>query len=316
MNVDQPQPRRRITDSADVPIVLVVDDSRAMRTILSRILEDAGYTVSQAENGREALEFCGRNQPDLVLLDVDMPVMDGIETLKAMRADPELATVAVLFLTARTGSEDVVAGLSLGARDYVRKPCEPAELIARVSTTMRLRAQERELLQRARDLDDLSTTDPLTGLGNRRRLDARLRQLSEQYGPQASIGVALADLDLFKTVNDSYGHAVGDSVLRIVARRLIAAAGPSATVVRWGGEEFLVVVPEAVATDLAAVGERLRSAIDETPLTVGLDEGLSVTISIGCGAGTLGSYERTVEAADGALYEAKRLGRNRVVVHE
>lgn len=309
-------PKRRTTDAPNrgTQTVLVVDDSRAMRSILSRVLEEAGFEVKEAEDGRQGLGLCRSQLPDLMLLDVDMPVMDGIETIKAMRADPELSSVPVLFLTARTNSDEAARGLELGARDYVRKPCPPDELVARVSTALRLRAQELELLEQKQRLDDLSAMDPLTGLGNRRRLTARLRELQERNGAQASIGVMMVDLDLFKSVNDTHGHGVGDTVLQVVAGRLMTAVGPTATVVRWGGEEFLVVSPQPAWSDLAAAGDQLRLAIGGTPLSVGLPEGLTVTVSVGCSSGPVGNFDATVASADAALYQAKHLGRNRVQV--
>jgi two-component system cell cycle response regulator len=309
-------PQRRATDRReDAPeTVLVVDDSRAIRTILTRTLREAGYQVAEAADGREGLEKCREILPNLVLLDIDMPVMDGIETIKSMRADPQLEAIPVLFLTARTGSEDAALGLKLGARDYVRKPCEPAELIARVSTTLRLHAQEMELMRRAEQLDDLSNTDQLTGLGNRRRLRSLLNELEQQGGAEAPIGAILMDLDLFKAVNDTHGHLIGDVVLRAVAGRLVNVGGSAATVVRWGGEEFLVVLPDLTGKELLNMGERLRMSIGSAPIAVGLDVGLNITISAGCCSGTVADFESSVESADMALYESKRLGRNRVTM--
>lgn len=162
---------RRRDDRPSVPTILVVDDSTAIRRIISRTLAETGYRVVEAQDGRAALDTCRAERPDLVLLDVDMPVMDGHTTLREMRADPELQAVPVLFLTAHTDGANAAVGLELGAQDYLRKPCEPAELTARVGRALKAKAQEDALARHARDMNKLSTTDPLTGLGNRRRME-------------------------------------------------------------------------------------------------------------------------------------------------
>lgn len=290
--------------------ILIVDDSRTIRIILSKTLRDAGLTVMEAANGREGLDLMGVHRPDMVLLDIDMPVMNGLETMTAMQGDLDLAEIPVLFLTARTGGEDVARGLDLGAQDYLRKPCESAELLARVSTTLRLRAREQKLQDRAKALDDLSARDPLTELRNRRGLSNWLADFEVRYSSDTNIGVAMLDLDRFKAVNDTYGHGVGDAVLQVVAARLKVASGGKGVVARWGGEEFLVVVPGAPDSVLFQRAEALRLSVGENPLAVGLDEPLAVTVSIGCAAGRLGTFDDIVRRADSALYIAKGLGRN------
>src|SRR5882672_4797305 len=168
---------RRREDDPAMTTILVVDDSAAIRRIISRTLVETGYRVVEAVDGRAALDACRAERPDLMLLDIDMPVMDGPTTLREIRAEPELQSLPVLFLTARTGADDVAAGLDLGAQDYLRKPCEPAELTARVARALRTKAQEDTLLRQARELNELSTTDALTGLGNRRRMEATIDEL-------------------------------------------------------------------------------------------------------------------------------------------
>ncbi len=301
--------------------VLVVDDSRTTRRILRRALVGAGYLVVEAGDGVEGLAACRSERPDLVLLDIDMPVMDGLATLEAMKADDELRSLPVLFLTARTGGTDVAAGLVLGAQDYLRKPCDPAELTARVATALRLKAQEDALREQARALTDLSSTDPLTGLGNRRRLEHQTQRLILRAGAQAAAGLLIVDVDHFKRVNDTEGHPLGDRVLRVVADRLQVALdepGPDGdrSLVRWGGEEFVVLAMGLTGAALVALGERLRLAVGRTPLTVDVGKRLDITVSVGCGSGTVGGMEALLSAADQALYEAKAGGRNRVVARD
>ena len=303
---------RRGPDRVTTPTVLVVDDSTAIRRILQRALQDAGYRVTEAADGQAALTACRADPPDLVLLDVDMPVMDGPTALAAMKDDADLADIPVLFLTARTSGTDVAAGLQLGANDYLRKPIDAAELAARVSVALRQSAQEMMLRSMAREADRLSTLDALTGLGNRRQLELATVELLATIGGAAPIGLILADIDHFKLVNDTEGHLIGDAVLRIVAARLRTTLGDQHQLVRWGGEEFVALaagLDDAVTADLA---ERLRTAICDSPFALGEDRTLAVTVSIGCVTGRLDALDDVLQAADEALYEAKRSGRNRV----
>jgi two-component system, cell cycle response regulator len=297
-----------------VPTILVVDDSNAIRRILGRALAAAGYRVIEAADGSAALDACRAEHPDLVLLDIDMPVMDGHTTLREMRADPELAAIPVLFLTARTAGTDVAAGLELGAQDYLRKPCEPAELTARVGMALRAKALEHALARQARELNELSITDALTGLGNRRSITATVDELIATRGPDCGVAVIMFDVDHFKLVNDNYGHPVGDVVLRIVAQRLRAAVDARLLLARWGGEEFLLVGVGLDAAEAFAQAEHARHVVSENPFATGIDQTIPVTVSAGCAIGTLAGFAAALEAADGALYEAKRAGRNRVLV--
>jgi two-component system cell cycle response regulator len=305
---------RRHGDRPAVATILVVDDSTAIRRIISRTLAETGYRVVEAPDGRAALEACRTERPDLVLLDVDMPVMDGHTTLREMRADPDLEAVPVFFLTAHTDGADVAAGLELGAQDYLRKPCEPAELTARVGRALKAKAREDALARHARDMNELSTTDALTGIGNRRRMKATIDELSATHGPDAVVAVIMVDVDHFKAVNDTFGHAVGDIVLRIVSARLRDNIDDPVVLARWGGEEFLVAGVGLDEADARAVAEHLRQVVSATPVATGIDQTIAVTVSVGCAMGALAEFPAALEEADKALYEAKRGGRNRVVM--
>ena len=203
-----------------------------------------------------------------MLLDVDMPVMDGPTALAAMKADADLADIPVLFLTARTSGTDVAAGLQLGASDYLRKPIDPAELAARVGVALRQSAQEKTLRGMAREADRLSTMDALTGLGNRRQLELATDELRATLGGAAPVGLIIADIDHFKQVNDTEGHLVGDAVLRIVAARLRTTLGDQHQLVRWGGEEFVALAAGLDDAAVADLAERLRAAICGSPFAI------------------------------------------------
>lgn len=309
-----PSNERRGPDRVRVATVLIVDDSSTIRRILRRDLEHAGYRVNEAADGEQGLTSCRTDRPDLVLLDVDMPVLDGLATMEQLQADPHLRWLPVLFLTARIAGDEVARGLELGAHDYLKKPCEASELIARVSTALRLASRHDELQRRARELDALSNTDPLTGLGNRRHLEQVVEGIIARHGADSGLGLVLLDIDHFKKVNDNEGHLVGDVVLATVATRLRYAVRADEHLVRWGGEEFVVLGSGMSLGEAAELGERLRAAVAISPLAVGTGKDLSVTVSAGCAVGCAAEVRLVVEAADSALYRAKATGRNRVAV--
>jgi len=295
--------------------ILVAEDSLVVRTVVRRHLEAQGYAVLEADDGHTALERCRAERPDVVLLDVEMPGLNGYQVLKALKADPELSSIPVVFLTGRTSTEDVVAGLGLGAHDYLKKPFEPAELIARVSSAVRLKALQDELRGRNLELDRLSRTDALTGVHNRRHVEEQLHQhasAARRHG--LALSAIMLDIDQFKGINDAFGHAAGDAVLQQFARRLGALLRAEDIGARWGGEEFLVVLPYTDLEGAAVMGERFRAAVADEPFVVPTGQAIRVTVSGGCASSRGEDPEQLVRDADAALYDAKQSGRNRVAV--
>jgi diguanylate cyclase (GGDEF)-like protein len=296
-------------------VVLLVEDSAAIRALVRRMLVAGGHTVVEAAGGAAALAVCREQQPDVVLLDVEMPEMSGWDVLAAMKADPDLRDVPVVFLTGRSDTTDMVDGLRLGAHDYLRKPCEPTELLARVQAAARVKRLQDELRQRNEDLDRISRTDALTGLRNRRHVEEYLVKLTSLARRNAEpIAVLVIDIDHFKSVNDTHGHDAGDAVLREVAGRMLGSVRLEDMVGRWGGEEFLVVLPNTAAEGAAELAERLRQVVAETPCRLAGGEAVQVTISVGCAASLMDDAGTLVRSADAAMYEAKESGRNRVVM--
>jgi two-component system, cell cycle response regulator len=292
--------------------ILIADDSMVVRAVLRRQLEADGLTVVEATDGEDALRVCAQAHPDVVLLDVEMPVLDGHATLARLKADPELQDVPVVFLTGRVDTADVVTGLHLGAHDYLRKPFEANELMARVSAALRTKALQDELRARMAELEEVSRIDMLTGLHNRRHLDEHLRaSISAARRHGRTVGVLVIDVDHFKQVNDTYGHHAGDLVLREVANRLKSTMRTEDALGRWGGEEFIAVLTETPAEAIGMVAERMRRSVaaSEFPLEDGTC--IRVTASIGYVHGD-DEAERLVRRADDALYAAKAAGRNRV----
>lgn len=298
--------------TADVT-VLIADDSLVIRAVVRAHLEEKGYAVVEAEDGIAAVERCATTRPDVVLLDIEMPGLDGYQVLARLKDAPELRDIPVVFLTSRSGMDDVVAGLEAGAHDYLRKPFEPQELVARVAAAAQVKKLQDQLRQRNDELDRMTRTDALTGLFNRRHLDQELiRQYSIAYRNCTPIAVLLLDIDHFKNVNDTYGHPAGDFVLQEFGRRLGSEVRAGDIAGRWGGEEFLVVLPGADLPAALTVAERIRLATCLAPVVLDGTQ-IALTVSGGCALGPLDTPEELVARADAALYEAKVGGRNRTM---
>ena len=297
--------------SGEGALVLVGEDSAVVREVLRWHLESDGFRLAECADGAEALQLAARLRPDVMLLGVELATMDGLAVLAEMKARPDLADIPVVFVTARTTTDDLVEGLRLGAHDYLFKPFEPAEVVARVRSAARVSRLQETLRRRNEELERISRSDALTGLPNRRDIDDHLAVMlaaGRRHGD--TLGVAMIDIDHFKRINDTHGHAAGDAVLQEVASRLRVAARQEDLVGRWGGEEFVVLLPRCDAAKVFDVSDRIRRTVAATP--VGLPEGgsIDVTVSIGC---TPGLDDDVVERADAALYTAKEEGRNRTV---
>ena len=291
--------------------ILIVDDVPDNIRVLSRMLVDDGHEISAATNGRQALKLAETCAPDLILLDVMMPDMDGYQVCAALKADPLLRAIPVIFIAALADVEEETRGLGLGAVDYTTKPFKEPIVRVRVKSHLELKHQ-RDILER------LSHVDGLTGIPNRRAFDARLDEewrRSIRSGDQ--LGAAMIDVDLFKQYNDAHGHLSGDDCLRAVADALTAALKRGGDfVARYGGEEFVCLFSDLDANALAAVTEKIRAAVEALQIPHG-DSPISPWVTISIGAALRQPTPETspsglIEAADLQLFEAKRQGRNRV----
>ena len=217
--------------------ILIVDDDPTNVLLLTKILTKSGYRVEKAASGMECLEFVRKQLPDLVLLDVRMPGMDGFEVCRRLKSDERTADIPVIFLTAEGRSdENIAAGFGAGASDYITKPFSRVDVLARVQVPLQQRAMRETYKQ-------LAGQDPLTGLSNRRRAHEQMAEIvSYASRHEESIGVILSDLDNFKRVNDTYGHDFGDGILVGFAHLLQTECRLEDIVCRYGGEEFLVVL--------------------------------------------------------------------------
>ncbi len=303
--------------------VLIVDDHEDNVELLRARLEARGYEIATATDGQKALDSIAHHPPDLILLDVMMPGVDGIEVARRVKADPGLPFIPIIMQTALDATESKVEGLDAGADDYITKPINFAELEARVKSLLRIKALQEDLSQRERQLAEMndrlrhmSQTDALTDLDNRRYVEERL---TEMFGHAARFGEPLAcvmcDLDRFKPVNDSYGHQAGDEVLRKFARILRHEAREIDRVGRYGGEEFILLLPGTTDEAAAVFAERVRAATEACTFDF---KGGSIRMTMSCGVAAwphpdIASSDALVKAADDALYVAKETGRNRVV---
>jgi len=288
--------------------VLIIDDSMEALAIAKARLAKEGLTVVCANGGKKGLAEAGREPPDLILLDLDMPDMSGFDVCRALKANADLCMIPVIFLSGSGTESDKVEGLDLGAVDYITKPFDAFELRARVRSALRTKHLQDLLIY-------YGQVDPLTELNNRRALMERLRQewaRIQRHG--GSLAFIMADIDHFKLVNDAYGHPAGDGVLREVAKVIAAECRKSDIPARYGGEEFSIVCIGTDAEDAAELAERCRERIEKQEISLTNDK-VQVTVSFGVAdSGNSTSEGELIAAADDALYEAKDAGRNRVVV--
>ncbi len=301
--------------------VLLVDDTPANLTILRKILEIEGYSLSVVTSGELALKVARKFQPDLVLLDIMMPDMDGFETCRRLKEMEEGRNLPIIFITAKDRIEDIVKGFSVGAVDFISKPVRQKEVCARVRTHLNIQAliKERDnliedLTEANKNLDQASRTDPLTELSNRRDLYQKLDEEVNRYKrSQKSFSVTICDIDHFKQFNDKHGHDAGDFVLKHVAELLRHNSRAVDIVGRWGGEEFLIVSPETDISGAKKLAEKLRKSIELEAFRWQNTE-LKVTMSFGISSfDRVNNTEACIKEADECLYKAKERGRNRVV---
>lgn len=292
--------------------VLVAEDDHAVRDLLRTTLELEGLVVDEVTNGTALLRTARETKPDLVLLDVHLGHDDGFELCRRLKSDPDTAGSGVIFLTARHHVNDRVRGLQLGAVDYVCKPFAVEELLARVGAALRVKQTHDTLQARQRELAILAETDALTGLINRRGFPARFeRACRDARLTQQPLSIALIDIDRFKQINDHFGHDVGDHALRLLADVLRAEVRNDDVVVRWGGEEFLLLLPHTDCPGALALLDRIRMQLRALTIHVG-DEVMALRVSGGITEIRPGEGEEAIQRADELLLRAKRDGRDRV----
>ncbi|MBL0921119.1 MAG: diguanylate cyclase [Phycisphaerales bacterium] len=286
--------------------ILVIDDSPDIHRLMGARLRSEGWTILGASSGEEGIECAIAAPPNLIILDIDMPELDGFETLRRLKINPATLPVPVIVVSANTAPQDKVMGLELGAVDYVAKPFDFSELRARIRAALRTQRLLDMLAKRAH-------IDGLTGLWNRAHFDARFHELAA--GAQRAgqpLSLAMCDLDRFKSINDTFGHPAGDVILQRFAEILSSIVRESDVACRFGGEEFVVILPGAIPEQAAEVMERVRAELREQRWTRHPER--AVTASFGVAPVDERGAEAALAAADAALYVAKSSGRNRVVI--
>ena len=304
--------------------ILVVDDNEDNIEIINARLSSRGFQIETASNGQEALDKVRKNPPHLLLLDVMMPLMDGHEVSRRIKNDEQLPFIPIILVTARGDTQDKVEGLDAGADDYLTKPINFPELEARVRSMLRIKRLQDELDEKNRELEtantklrQLSITDGLTELFNHRHVHELLHEEWERIRrTDDPLAVTMLDLDHFKQVNDTYGHPTGDVILYETAQILRETAREIDMVGRYGGEEFIAILPESDEEAGARFAARVRERIENH---VYRDGATTVRMTVSCGVAAsphpgVDTPDDLIKYADEALYTAKESGRNQVVL--
>ena len=299
--------------------ILIIDDSKMVRQEIVQLLRESTLfdAYREAADGIDGLKSLLENKADLVICDVEMPRMDGFKFVSMMQTRDELKDIPIIMLTGRGDQEMKVKGLDQGACDYVTKPFDPGELIARVKVQLKIKTLQDQLKRSNQLLLELSNTDPLTGLFNRRyfmgALEKEFQRAQRKCGP---LTLAILDIDHFKRVNDKYGHPQGDQVLMSLAAVVQGELRRYDIIARYGGEEFIILLPETSPEEGIALAERLRAAVEKMALPDPMEK-IRVTVSLGIStypADRITSVYDLIREADDALYRAKAGGRNQVRV--
>jgi diguanylate cyclase (GGDEF)-like protein len=295
--------------------LLIADDDFTSRSILTAVLTKCGFDAVVVEDGAAAWDVLQRaDAPRLILLDWNMPGMDGVEICRRLRDINVPDPPYVILLTARGNKSDIVAGLEAGANDYVAKPYDNEELLARIRVGQRMLEMQSNLMEARDALAHQATHDFLTGVFNRRAVRDRLMQEISRAGREhGNLSIGMFDIDHFKSINDTFGHQAGDEALVALTRLIQGGLREYDCVGRYGGEEFLVIAPGSIGSKKEGLYERLRARIAGAEIATNAGA-ISLTVSIGAAPGTgQSAVDALLAAADAALYQAKAGGRNRVV---
>ena len=326
----------------DTSTILIVDDNPQNLQVLAQVIEENGYETVLAMNGKQVFEYVSVEKPDLILLDIMMPEMDGYEVCSILKKDSGLVDVPVIFLTAMTEPEDIVKGFEAGGVDYITKPFNALELKIRVKNHLQLKKAQDELkkfneelqnknneLVRANEmietknsqlkemmsqLEIASKTDPLTGLYNRRHIMSKIEDEFIRFKRNMRrFCICICDIDYFKKINDTYGHDCGDYVLKMVSKILKETVREQDLVARWGGEEFLLFLPETELEGAKVFAERMREKVEQKIFEYNNIK-VSITMTFGLSVFDKGlSIDKLIQKADKAMYDGKNKGRNLVV---
>ncbi len=301
------------------PLVLVVDDEPANISVISQCLIKQ-FKIKVSKTGKKAFQILEKDLPDLILLDIMLPDIDGFSICKKLKSDPRTQDIPIIMVTGKTDAVDVISGLELGAADYITKPFNHGILLARVNTHIRIKMIWDQLQEKNRLLEEMSRKDGLTGLYNHRSFQERL---AEEFGRASRYGhdltCVLLDVDYFKKVNDTYGHQAGDMILVSMATLLKNSIRDADIAARYGGEEFTLILPDTPSADAAAaICERIKDKIESSVFD---HEGTSIKVTVSMGVAGVQENSpkkpgQLIKLADEALYRAKKEGRNTIIVSD
>ncbi len=300
----------------DIKTILIVDDTDTNVDILNELLEDK-YDIMVAIDGEFALEIIDKNMPDLILLDIMMPNIDGYEVCRRLKLNLKTKDIPVIFLTVKDDECSIEKAYDAGGIDYITKPFKPKELLARIKTQLTMRQLIDDLNSSKDELKLLASTDYMTKLYNRRYFSKVSKNILNLAARDKSLtALIMIDIDMFKRINDTYGHSIGDDVIIYLSNKLLELTRKSDIVCRYGGEEFVILLPETSIEGAVENAKKIRLDIESSSLNLDNNTQLNFTISIGISRviGNEENIEATLNRADMALYEAKNSGRNRVEI--
>jgi two-component system, cell cycle response regulator len=305
--------------SSSAPTVLVADDDSKTREYLTKLLRSQGIEVEAVDSGQKAINRVNRGRVDLVMLDIIMPGLDGLDTCRLIKGIMRNEFLPIVLITAKTDVESRVIGLRIGADDYICKPFDERELLARVNNLLRIKRMHDLMNESKARIQSMSDKDELTGLFNCRYLESRVNEefkRAERY--REPLTCIMVDIDFFKEVNDQFGLDAGDAVLREMARRLLKAVREVDVVVRSGGEKFLLVLPSTNFPGALSVADRVWRSIGSNPFIIN-NTSKALTVSLGVAvfpSSDIKTKDDLIKAADHALFQAKAEGRDGICVFQ
>jgi len=288
--------------------ILIVDDIESNIKALKFLLEDK-YQIFSATTGKEAIEIARNNKIDLILLDIILPDLDGYEVCKILKNDDVTKDIPVIFITAKLDEDSISKAYEVGGIDYITKPLKPVEILCRIKTQLKLQELIKRLQNTKIELEQLASKDFLTGIYNRRSFEAFANALINSH---KEIALILIDIDHFKYINDTYGHLIGDEVIKYIVDRIRTLIRNDDLFARIGGEEFVILLPDTSLKEAKKIAEKLRDSIYKDNIVLNkLD--INITISLGVASLTKDeTLKDLLQKVDIALYKAKKNGRNRV----
>lgn len=305
-------------------LILIVDENPNNLQILHVILEAEGYKTIAASNEKDAIERVRFDKPDLIIMALTMPKTSGLELCDYLKSSPPVTTSPIILMRTIREQDYLIEAFEKGVADTITHPLNPAEILARVRTHLELQQTKKQLNRLVKEqekltnlLRKLASTDPLTGLWNRRHLlTIGFQEFNRACRYKRSLSVLIVDMDNFKQINDEYGHTMGDEILKGVAKSIVGSLREADYCGRFGGEEFVTLLPETDSAGAMRVAERLRQGVEQITIGIG-EEQVQMTVTVGVASYQLddSSIEVIIQRANKALYHAKSQGYNRVVLH-